>query len=250
MIKGPHLARLFGLLLPLCFTPSTQTQESAQPTYISIENGRWHLNNKVTYPGTRAEGLLMNVRMINSTFEDRHKPAFDPTANTEKFISRIPEYADQGVLAFTLCLQGGFPGYEGALNSAFNPDGSLRESYLLRLKRVIRVCDRHGLAVILGCYYQRQDQILEDADAVRAGVVNVVKWIEKNRFHNVVLEIANEYSHPGFDHPILKTPEKLESSPEVDRSAKESTLSALLLFFLNLSDSRELSFTIVLFLIS
>jgi CubicO group peptidase (beta-lactamase class C family) len=35
-------------------------------TTVSLVYGRWHLNGAVTYPGTRAEGLLMNVRMINA----------------------------------------------------------------------------------------------------------------------------------------------------------------------------------------
>ena len=145
----------------------------------------------------------MNVRMVNSTFEDRRKPEFDPEANTDRFLKQIPDYAEHGVRAFTLCLQGGMPGYEGALNSAFAPDGSLREPYLARMRRVIEACDRQGLAVILGCYYQRQDQVLTDADAVRAGVVNVVKWIQRCGFSNVVLEIANEFGHDGFDHKMI-----------------------------------------------
>jgi hypothetical protein len=58
----------------------------------------------------------------------------------------------QGVRAFTFCLQGGMPGYEGAVNSAFNPDGTLREPYMKRVRRVIEACDRLGVAVILGCY--------------------------------------------------------------------------------------------------
>jgi len=62
------------------------------------------------------------------------------------------------------------PGYEGAVNSAFESDGSLRPDYLARVERVIRACDRHGLAVILGLYYQRQSKILRDDAAVRAGV--------------------------------------------------------------------------------
>ena len=67
-----------------------------------IENGKWRINGKVTYPGTKAEGLLMNVRMVNSTFEDRERPDFDPDANTQAFIDKIPDYTAQGVRAFTL----------------------------------------------------------------------------------------------------------------------------------------------------
>ena len=97
------------------------------------------------------------------------------------------------------------PGYEGAVNSAFNPDGSLRESYMKRVRRVIEACDRLGVAVILGCFYQRQDQILRDDDAIRAGVVGVARWIKDAGYTHVLLEISNEYAHQGFDHPMLKS---------------------------------------------
>jgi CubicO group peptidase (beta-lactamase class C family) len=186
---------------------AARTQRS---THVSIVNGRWHLNGAVTYPGAKAEGLLMNVRMVNAVFEDANdatrRAGFSADANTDAFIARIPEYMAAGVRAFTLGLQGGMPGYEGAVNSAFNPDGSLRDAYLARVRRVIEACDRDGAVVILGAYYQRQDQILEDDAAVRAGIVNVARWIESNGFTNVVLEIANEFAHRGFDHAILKDP--------------------------------------------
>jgi len=185
-----------------------RTQNPATPrTRVSIRQGRWFLNDAITYRGAKAEGLLMNVRVVNAVFEDANRPDFDPGANTEEFVARIPDYAAHGVRAFTLGLQGGFPGYEGAVNSAFNPDGSLRTDYMHRVRRVIEACDRTGAVVILGCYYQRQDQILKNEAAVRAGVVNIAAWIKENRFTNVVLEIANEFGHGGFDHRILKTPD-------------------------------------------
>lgn len=189
-------------------------------TSVTLVGGRWHLNGKVTYAGAKAEGLLMNVRMVNAVFEDRKRPAFDPESNADRFIAQIPGYAAQGVRAFTICLQGGFPGYEGAVNSAFQPDGSLRESYLRRVQRVIEACDRQRMVVILGCYYQRQDQILRNEKAVRAGVANVVKWIKGAGFTNVVLEIANEFPHPGFDHAVLKT---VEGQVQLLRLAKEAS---------------------------
>lgn len=184
--------------------PSTRTR-------VGIQGTQWRINDQITYPGAKAEGLLMNVRMVNCVFEDAKRPDFDPEANTSRFIARIPEYAAHGVRAFTICLQGGFPGYEGAVNSAFNADGSLRETYLARVRRVIEACDRNGCVVILGLYYQRQDQILKDEEAVKAGVVNVARWVRENRFGNVILEIANEYPHKGFDHAILRTPEGIAS---------------------------------------
>lgn len=184
-----------------------QASPDAHQTRVSIVDGQWHINGKVTYPGTKAEGLLMNVRMVNATFEDRRQPEFDVGANTAAFLAKIPDYAAHGVRAFTLSLQGGMPGYEGAVNSAFNPDGSLRQEYLQRIRSVIDACDRQGIVVILTCYYQRQSGILEDENAVRTGLVNVVKWIRDSGLTNVVLETANEYPHRGFVHNVLRSAE-------------------------------------------
>jgi len=72
---------------------------------------------------------------------------------------------------------------------------------------VIDACDRQGIAVILGCYYQRQSAVLRDEQAVRAGVVNVVKWIRQHGWTHVMLETANEYPHQGFVHNILQSAE-------------------------------------------
>jgi CubicO group peptidase (beta-lactamase class C family) len=196
------------LLLALWSLSAVPPVHAAIPrTRVSIADWRWHLNGEVTYHGVKAEGFLLNVRMVNATFEDRNRPDFDAEANADEFIAQIPDYVAHGIRAFTLNLQGGMPGYEGAANSAFNTNGSLRDSYMRRVRRVVEACDRHGAAVILGCYYQRQDQVLKDEDAVRAGVVNVAKWIQTSGFSNVVLEIANEFGHGGFDHRILKNPE-------------------------------------------
>lgn len=174
-------------------------------TRVSIREGRWHINDRITYPGTVAEGLLLNVRMVNAVYEDRGRPEFDAEANTAEFLAHLADYRAHGVLAITLNLQGGDPGYEGAVNSAFRPDGTLRAEYLRRVQRVVQVCDQQGIVVILGCFYQRQDQILRDEEAVRTGVVEVARWIRESGFTNVLLEIANEHGHSGFNHRILKT---------------------------------------------
>ena len=187
-------------------SPAAAAGADLNRTRVSLVNGQWHINGEVTQRGAAAEGLLMNVRMVNAVFEDRRKPDFDPEANTARFIARIPDYAVHGVNAFTICLQGGMPGYEGGVNSAFEPDGRLRPAYLARVERVIRACDRHGVAVILGLYYQRQSAILRDDPAVRAGVVNAARWMSERGFQNVLLEIANEYPHNGFVHALIRDP--------------------------------------------
>src|SRR5262245_52065334 len=167
-------------------------------TRVAVEKGYWHINGAVTYRGAKAEGRLMNVRMVNAVFEDAKRREFDAAANTDRFIEKVPEYVGHGVRAFTVNLQGGMPGYEGAVNSAFDAAGNLREAYLGRVRRVIEACDRHGAVVILGCFYQRQDQVLTDEAAVRRAVMNVAQWVKGWGFTNVVLEIANEWGHGGL----------------------------------------------------
>ncbi len=165
-------AFLIGLTLLVAASDSfaAEPMGKAAATKVSIVDGQWRINGEVTYPDTKAEGLLMNVRMVNSTFEDTNDDTrpkgFDSEANTAAFLKVIPDYVAHGVRGFTLCLQGGHCGYEGPVNSAFRPDGSLRESYLNRVRKVIEACDKQGVVVILGCYYQRQDQILENEEAV------------------------------------------------------------------------------------
>ena len=182
---------------------------ASRRTQVGIADGRWLLDGKVTYAGAEAEGLLMNVRMVNAVFEDANgetRPrGFDPEANTKRFLEQVPGYLAHGIRAFTISLQGGDPGYEGAINSAMNSDGTLRNEYLKRVAGVIEACDRQGAAVILSCFYQRQDQILRDDDAIRAAVVHVAGWIRRNGFRNVLLEITNEFAHPGFDHAMLRS---------------------------------------------
>jgi len=183
-------------------------------TVVSIVNRKWYINGVPTHLGKSVEGLLMNVRMVNSIFEDNRNPSqwpaimsgFNPDQNTTDFINKIPDYYALGIRAFGVNLQGGSPNYEGAWNSAYNADGTLRQEYMDRAKRVIDACNNQGMAVILGCFYQRQHDgsptylpyALSGQTAISNAVQNVANWIKTNDFKNVVLEIANEYTHSGF----------------------------------------------------
>ncbi|MFC1761178.1 serine hydrolase domain-containing protein [Planctomycetota bacterium] len=235
--KGFYLKN--GWLLPsllywAVFCGVVAAASPSRTTRISIHNSQWFINEKVTYAGTQAEGLLMNVRAVNTTFEDHNKPDFDAEENTSRFLQVLPDYVAHGIKAFTLNLQGGMPGYEGASNSAFQPDGILRPEYLDRVERVIDACDRNGCVVILGCFYQRQDQILQDDDAVRRGVVNAATWIKTKGFTNVILEISNEFNHRGFDQPILRS---VEGQVELIKQAQR-TVPGLLVSTSGLGDGR------------
>ena len=192
------LTFVFIWLLVSCGKPSTN---------VSIKGKDWHMNDKIVNEGSPAEGLLMNVRMVNAVFEDsgveinQYTTSFDPDENTDNFILKIPEYASNGINAFTISLQGGHPGYEGAINTAFNPDGSLRYPYLKRVQKVIESCDKNNTVVILSCFYQRQHSnklSLTGEKSIKAALSNTVKWIAQKGFANVILEISNEYRHNGF----------------------------------------------------
>lgn len=198
--------RCFGLAALLAWQCAPRNTAD-HDTHITIAGDQWQINDRRTHPGTPAEGLLLNVRMVNAVFEDRNDTlpnvleGFDPEKNTDAFIRAIPGYAAAGINAFTVCLQGGLPGYEGAVNTAFTPDGGLREEYMKRIERVIRACNQHNMAVIVSCLYQRQRDhryALTGKQAIRSAVANTAHWLKEHAFENVMLEIANEYRHGGF----------------------------------------------------
>ena len=56
--------------LVLWCAAATGATVAATTTEVSIAADQWRINGEVTYPGAKAEGLLMNVRMVNSVFED------------------------------------------------------------------------------------------------------------------------------------------------------------------------------------
>ena len=55
--------------------------EGPARTRVSIKDAHWYLNGRLIYPAAQAEGLLMNVRMVNAVFEDRKRPKFDADKN-------------------------------------------------------------------------------------------------------------------------------------------------------------------------
>jgi hypothetical protein len=216
-IRGAVPPALLAALVTSCALPTDPAEKgrgtsvAADPpelvarTRLTIDRHRFRINGTITYPGQPAEGTLMNVRMVNSVFEDTKRPWFNPSTNTDEFVGRMREYVSLGVRAFTVSLQGGYPGYDGARNSAFLKNGDLQSGYLARIARVIERADALGAVIILSLYYQRQDQLLENEQAVKAGVIRTVDWIRNKGYRNVILEIANEYGHSGFNHGILRS---------------------------------------------
>lgn len=219
------IARLTSVLITCApidgFTPKTE---------ISIDGTNFQINDKLTYSNYKSEahGRLMNVRMVNSVFDDENpatRPAeFVPEENTNNFIESMKQYKSKSILAFTVNLQGGFPGYEGAINSAFRPNADLKADYMKRVSRVIESADDLGMVIILGLFYQRQDQILLDEDKVRTATANAAAWIRDKGYTNVMIEIANEYTHGGFDHHIISDEDGEVELMNIVRSTAPSLL--------------------------
>jgi len=177
-----------------------------------------------TYASSRfrpeAAGRLMNLRIAQALFHDEWLTEFpfDPEANTERLIQALDTYLDHGVLAISVSLQGGNTGYnrefpdirrenaaklgpgKGLLVSAFRPDGSLKPEWMARLLRLIRELDRRGMVLDLMYFYQGQDEVLESPAAIDQAVRNATDWLIDNDCRNVIIEIANEHNHSGFDH--------------------------------------------------
>ena len=120
---------LFFLLPCVFLLAAVQPCKGATQTRVAITGNKWIINGQPVLADSPAEGLLMNVRMVNAVFEDTgpyaddHLKGFDPETNTERFVQQIPEYVDHRARAFTISLQGDFPSNEGAVNSAYNADG-------------------------------------------------------------------------------------------------------------------------------
>lgn len=224
------------ILLMAAIAPATEPKRA---TIVSIEKDKFLINGQPTYKGRTwngkpVEGLLMNSRMVQGTFDDRNSDTvarwaypdtkkWDPDRNTAEFVEMMPTWRKHGLLAVTLNLQGGSPeGYSKTQpwhTSAINADGTLNEKYLGRLARVIDKADELGMVVILGLYYFGQDERVKDEKAVIAGVDAAVDWLIAKKYTNVLVEVNNECNVKAYDHDILK-PERVHEL--IERVKKRS----------------------------
>src|SRR5260370_20236390 len=119
----------------------------------------------------------------------------------------LPVYRRFGLLAVTVNCQGGSPeGYSREQpweNSAFSPDGALRPDYADRLRRVLDGADAHGMAVIVGYFYQGQDERLHDEAAVVRAVDAATDFLLDGGWTNVLVEVNNECD-TRYEHPVLQ----------------------------------------------
>lgn len=205
------------------------------------------MNGQPTYPGRtwqghRIEGLLMNTRMVQATYDDLNPETvarwaypdtgkWDAERNVREFIAAMPQWKAHGLLAVTLNFQGGSPeGYSKKqtwLTGAFAGDGTLRPEFADRMRRVLDAADRLGMAVILGYFYFGQDQHLRDETAVLKATDQATRWILQGGWRHVLVEVNNETNVAAYDHAVLK-PDRVHELIERVRGTRQDGRRLLL----------------------
>lgn len=229
-----------AILLPFVALAAAADAPKPRKTEVSIRGDAFLINGEPTYKGRtwngkKVEGLLMNSRMVQGTFDDLNPETvgkwkypdtgtWDADRNTREFVAAMPEWRKHGLLAVTLNLQGGSPqGYSKDQpwhNSAITPDGGLRPEYLKRLETILDRADELGMVVILGLFYFGQDERLKDEDAVKRAVDNAIGWLFAKGYRNVLIEVNNE-CNVRYDHAILKPDRVHELIDRVKQRAKD-----------------------------
>ena len=212
-------------------------------TEISIQGDQFYIDGRPTYAGRswegkRIEGLLLNSRMVQATFDDANPDTrarwaypdtgnYDAERNVNEFVAALPVYKEHGLLAVTVNLQGGSPeGYSQEQpwdNNAFTAGGELKPDYASRMARVIEGLDAQGMVAILGVFYFGQDERLADEAAVVAALDNTVNWVLDQGYRNVLLEVNNECDVPKYEHDILTPPrihELIERAKNITRDGR------------------------------
>jgi hypothetical protein len=222
-ISKQRFSTFFMVFMTLFLASSGAAEPDKAKTLVSIKGEKFLINGNPTYPGRswqghKIEGLLLNSRMVQSTFDDLNPETlprwaypdsgkWDAERNLNEFLATLPDWRAHGLLAVTVNFQGGSPtGYSNEQpwhNSAFEADGTLRPAYLSRMKRVLDKTDQLGMVVIVGYFYFGQDHRLTDETAVKKACDNVTCWLLKGGWRNVLVEIDNE-CNVRYQHQILK----------------------------------------------
>jgi hypothetical protein len=247
----------------IAFVP--QPPRAARQTVVSIEGREFRVNGRPTYAGrsydgATVQGLLFNSRMVQGIFDDRNQETrgrwaypdgpWDPERNTREFIAAMPLWKANGLLAFTINLQGGSPeGYSRTqpwVSSAFETDGRMRSDYQSRLERILDRADELGMVAIVGFFYQGQERQMDSADAVIRATDEAIDWLIAKGYRNVLVEIANEADNSGFKYDVVKpTGRAVEQLNRLKRRATRASSSGRLLISTSLNGGRVPSDSLV-----
>ena len=107
---------------------------------------------------------------------------------TSEFIAQLDEYKSYGINSFSVFLQGS----SGITVDPFNSTGTtIDQGVFDRTVRIIQECDKRGMVVVLGIFYQNVKQpTLKDWNSCRSAVRLVTENFKPYR--NVIINIANE----------------------------------------------------------
>lgn len=223
------LARSLHCLVLLASTILTPFSSRAldRQTVVSIRGDDFLINGRLTYEGRswhghRIEGLLMNNRVVQGTFDDLNPDTvsrwvypdtgkWDPARNNREFLAAMPAWKTHGILGFTINFQGGSPeGYSKTQpweNNPFKADGSLRPAFTDRMKNILDEADRLGMVPIVGYFYFGQSGRLQTDEKVIRATDTLTHWLLAGGWRNLLVEINNE-SNPKYNPPILR-PERV-----------------------------------------
>lgn len=222
--KMKHISLLKrATLYAMVLLATISCSHSNKKTTVSIEGDQFYIDGEPTYKdkfweGNKIEGLLMNSRMVQGTFDDMNPNTadrwkypdtnvWDPERNTREFVAAMDEWYAHGLLSFTINLQGGSPmgyGNKDWYNSAFDENGELKPEYMERLKKILDKAESLGMVPIIGLFYFGQDQYLKDDEAVINATENAIDWFMEQGYRNILIEVANECDNRSYDRDIIK----------------------------------------------
>ena len=228
-----------AFLIALCHH-ATAADKPLPKTHLTIVGGDFYINGQPTYAGRswkghRIEGLLLNARMVQATFDDLNPATvkrwayadtgtWDAERNVREFIAAMPQWKRHGLLAVTVNFQGGSPeGYSSKQpweTGAFTAEGALRPEFAQRMRRVLEAADELGMVVIVGYFYFGQSPRFAGDEAVIRATDEATRWLLEGGWRHVLVEINNE-TNPGYQPPILR-PDRVSELIQRVRGMKAS----------------------------
>eukprot|EP01084_Bolivina_argentea_P134842 237722_1 len=157
--------------------------------------------------------------MINGIFDDSNPSTvsnwvypdtkiWDPNRNTNEFIGNMSLWYKNGLLSFTIGLQGGCPictGNQPWLVSAFNYiTGELNTNWTNRLSAILYNANNIGMIPIIQFFYPVQvGHFNKNNSVIYLCINNILNWLTKemniNNYNNIIVDIANECDLNGYD---------------------------------------------------
>lgn len=145
-------------------------------------------------PGFRLDGRPLKLWGVRTASASQTPEA------TRHLIAQLDAYRAHGLNAVAVFYQGSSGGY----SNPFSADGtSVDSAHHARMVEILAACERRGMVVIVGIFYQRAD-FLRTAAAWENAVRSVTRLLRPHR--HVILNLANEQnsslyrdSNPVFD---------------------------------------------------